>query len=183
MRVKVILALAIASVMLLWSAGVVLADDSVTSVAVPTSITGAPTAEQLTNAADQQCTACGFPDLSSIGDAVDSATGIPADTIDALTLSSPICGDCGIIPDSTCSECTNEIAGPQVNLGCPLINTYAVPVTLQVPAVQAEFAPIDVAPQVCLGLPQVNLEGVCNDIQCPCVTNINSCPVCGKVDC
>jgi hypothetical protein len=151
--------------------------DCAHETAVPATVTGVPTAAQLTDSAIQQCNACGFPDLSSIG-TVDDASLVPADTIEATELTSPICGDCGIIPDSTCNEAVNEIAGPQVNLGCPLINTFAVPVNLNVPAVQAAFTPINVQPQVCLGLPQVNLNGVCNDILCPAVTNINSCPVC-----
>jgi hypothetical protein len=146
-------------------------------VAAATTVSGVPTAAQLTAAADQQCNACGFPDLSSIS-AIDSDSMVPQDNLDATVLTSPLCGCCGTIPDSTCNEAVNEIAGPQVNLGCPLINTFAVPVNLNVPAVQAAFTPINVAPQVCLGLPQVNLNGVCNDILCPCVTNINSCPVC-----
>ena len=171
MRVKLLLALAIASVLLFCAMG----------VAAASTVSGMPTAAQLTAAADQQSCACGFPDLSSIGVA-DDASLVPADNIAATELTSPICGVCGSIPESTCNEVVNEINGPCVNLGCPLINTFAVPVNLNVPAVQAAFTPINVAPQVCLGLPQVNLNGVCNDILCPAVTNINSCPVCTK-DC
>ena len=175
MRVKLLLALAIASIVLLCGASVALAADCNTCGSVPATVSGVPTAAQLTAAADQQCNACGFPDLSTIS-TVDTA--VPADCIDATTLTSPLCGVCGTIPESTCNEAINEICGPQVNLGCPLITTFAVPVNLNVPAVQAAFTPINVAPQVCLGLPQVNLNGVCNDILCSPVTNINSGPVC-----
>ncbi len=165
MRVKFLLALAIASVLLFCS-----------MAAAASALSGVPTAAQLTNAADQQMCACGFPDLSSVDTA--TAAMVPQDTIDATTLQSPICGVCGSIPDCTCNTETNNILGPQVNLGCPLISTFAVPVDLNVPAVQASFAPIDIAPQVCLGLPQVNLNGVCNNIICQPVTNFNECPVC-----
>jgi hypothetical protein len=118
----------------------------------------------------------GFPDLSNIDTA--TAAMVPQDTIDATTLSSPLCGVCGEIPDCTSSTVTNDIVGPQVNLGCPLITTFPVPVDLNTPAIEATFAPIDVAPQVCLGLPQVNLNTVCNNIVCQPVTNFNECPVC-----
>ena len=169
MRVKLLLALAIASVLLFCAMG----------VAAASTISGMPTAADLTAAADQQSYACGFPDLSSIG-VMDDASLVPADNIDATVLSSPLCGVCGAIPDSTCNEAINEICGPQVNLGCPLVSTVAVPINLNVPAVAATFAPINVQPQAIVALPQVNLNGVCNDILCPAVTNINSCPV---VDC
>ena len=164
MRVKLLLALAIASVLLICSISLVAA------------VAGAdtPTAADLTDSALQQCNACGFPDLTSI--VPTDATTIPSDSLEALT---PVDGcDCGVIPSCACNEFINEIAGPEVNLGCPVVNTFAIPVELDVPAVEAEFSPIDVAPQVCLGLPQVTLNGVCNDILCPTVTNINECPVC-----
>jgi hypothetical protein len=167
MRVKLLPSLAIASVLLFCAMG----------VAAATTISGVPTAARLTVAADQQSCACGFPDLSSVG-MVDTTSIVPADNFEATVLESPICGDRGVIPDCSCNEVVNEIQGPAVNLGCPLINTFPVPVNLNTPAVAATFAPINIAPQVCLGLPQVNPNGVCNDILCPAVTNINSCPIC-----
>ncbi len=106
-------------------------------VAAASALSGVPTAAQLTNAADQQMCACGFPDLSSVGTA--TAAMVPQDTIDATILQSPICGVCGAIPDCTCNTETNNILGPQVNLGCPLITTFAVPVDLNVPAVEADL--------------------------------------------
>jgi hypothetical protein len=164
MRVKLLLALAIASVLLLCSVYVATA-----------AVSGVPTAAQLTNSANQQCNACGFPDLGAI-DAGDAAMGIPADTLDATVLGSPICGVCGEIPASTCNEVTNDIVGPEVNLGCPMVATVPVPVELNVPAVEAEFSPIDIRPQAIIGLPQINLCGVCNNIVCLPVTNFNECP-------
>jgi hypothetical protein len=169
MRVKLLLALAIASVLLFCSICIVAV--SASSVA--------PTAFDLTNAADQEMCGCGFPDLSTIG-TVDSV--VPADNIEATILTSPICGVCGEIPDCTCNEVTTVIPGPQVNLGCPLVTTFPVPVNLVSPTISPAFPTINVAPQVCLGLPQVNTCLNCFDIACQPVTNINSCPVC-EVDC
>jgi len=181
MRVKVLLALAIASVLLFCPMGVAAAD----------TITGVPTASDLTNMADQQIGAYGFPDLDSIGTMdeaglvpqdnvgmMDEAGLVPQDNVDAMTLSSPLCGVCGgILPDCSCSDTMNVIPGPRVNLGCPIVTTYPVPVYLETPKICPKFEPIDIAPQYCLGLPQVNLKTYCNDIACSPVTNINSCPV------
>jgi hypothetical protein len=166
MRVKLLLALAIASVLLFCSIG----------VAAAATISGVPTAEQLTSAADQQCNACGFPDLGAIGTS-DPIVVVPQDTIDATSLTSPLCGVCGEIPDCNVEEETEVIPGPQVNLGCPLITTVPIPVDLESPEIEAEFPCIDVAPQVVLGLPQVNLGLNCFDIACQPVTNFNECPV------
>jgi hypothetical protein len=172
MRVKLLLALAIASVLLFCSAGVTLASvcDS-----VPTSCSGIPTAEQLTAAANNEIAAFGFPDLSSVGttDAV-----VPADCIDATTLDAPLCGVCGECPPCECTETTTVIPGPEVNLGCPLITTFAVPVNLVSPTIKPVFPSINVAPQVCLGLPQVNTQLNCFDIDCQPCTSINECPTC-----
>jgi hypothetical protein len=165
MRVKLLLALAIASVLLFCS-----------MVVAVSALSGVPTAAQLTNAADQQMCACGFPDLSSLD--TTTAAVVPQDTIDATTLTSPICGVCGEIPACTCDSDTEVICGPEVNLGCPTISVFPVPVCLESPEIEAEFPCIDVAPQVCLGLPQVNADLTCFDIACLPVTSYNECPVC-----
>jgi hypothetical protein len=170
MRVKLLLALAIASVLLFCSMGVAAA-----------AISGVPTAAQLTAAADREMLSCGFPDLSSVG-TVEEATYGPQDTIDATSLSSPICGVCGEIPPCSCEEDLTVLEGPEVNLGCPTITTVAVPVDLESPELEAEFPTIDVAPQFCLGLPQINLKLNCFDIACLPVTNYNECPDC-ELDC
>jgi hypothetical protein len=165
MRVKLLLALAIASVLLFCSICFVAAGASY------------PTAMDLTNAADQEMYGYGFPDLNSL----DAAT-IPQDTIDATTLSSPICGVCGEIPPCSCESETDYIYGPEVNLGCPAITVFPVDVCLESPEIEADFGYIDIAPQVCLGLPQVNTYLTCYDILCPPVTSYNECPVC-EFDC
>jgi hypothetical protein len=175
MRVKLLLALAIASVILFCSTGAALAQ-----VCAPCGITGVPTAEQLTAAANNEIAAFGFPDLSSIDGGVDSA--VPVDCVDGATLTSPICGVCGECPPCSCQESLTVFEGPKVNLGCPLVTTFPVPVNLVSPMISPAFPTINVAPQVCLGLPQVNTQLNCFDIACQPCTNINTCPVC-EVDC
>jgi hypothetical protein len=170
MRVKFLIALAIASVLLFCSMG----------IAAATTITGVPTAEQLTAAANNDINCFGFPDLSGV-EAVNADVGLVGD-VDTVALDSPICGVCGSIPDCTCAETTTVIPGPEVNLGCPLVTTFPVPVNLVSPTIRPAFPTINIAPQVCLGLPQVNTQLNCFDIACQPVTNINSCPVC-EVDC
>jgi hypothetical protein len=206
MRVKLLLALAIASLLLFCSTGVALAMspgcgagcdcgsdcqctdncacangdpnavcDCAHNSAIPSSCGGIPTAAQLTAAANNEIGAFGFPDLGSVG-TVDSV--VPADCVEAATLTSPLCGVCGQIPPCSCADTETVLCGPQVNLGCPLITTYAVPVNLVSPTIRPVFPSINVAPQYCLGLPQVNTQLNCFDIACQPVTNINSCPVC-----
>jgi len=170
MRVKLLLALAIASVLLFCSMGVAAA-----------AISGVPTAAQLTAAADREMLSSGFPDLSSVG-TIEDAAYVPQDTIDATSLSSPICGVCGEIEPCSCEEDLTVFEGPQVNLGCPTVSVFPVPVDLESPEIDLAFPSIDVAPQVCLGLPQVNLKLNCFDIACQPVTNFNECPVC-EFDC
>ena len=207
MRVKVILAMTIATVLLLCSVGLAFAanpgcgsgcdcgsacqcgTDCNCNVAnpnavcncagnnaIPTTITGVPTADQLTQSANDEINCFGFPDLSAV-EAVDNV-GVPLDTVEAVDLTSPLCGVCGTIPACTCAETTTVIPGPAVNLGCPLVTVFPVPVNLVSPAITPVFPAINVAPQVCLGLPQVNTQLNCFDIACQPVTNINACPVC-----
>jgi hypothetical protein len=171
MRVKLLLALAIASVLLFCAMG----------VAAATTISGVPTAAQLTALADQQSCACGFPDLSSIG-VTDDVGIIPADNIEATVLESPICGVCGECQPCNCVETTTIIPGPQVNLGCPLLTVCPVPVNLVSPVIRPVFPAINVAPQALVNVPQVNAQLNCFDIACQPVTNINNCLPC-KVDC
>jgi hypothetical protein len=64
MRVKLLLALAIASVLLLCSTGAALAQ------AIPGCITGVPTSDQLTAAANNEIAAFGFPDIGAQAETV-----------------------------------------------------------------------------------------------------------------
>ena len=171
MRVKLLLALAIASVLLIFSTGMALAQDC--GCGIPASLAG-PTADQLTRNAVDDISAFGFPDLSCVG--------VPQDTIDATGLPVPACGVCGDCPECTCTETTTVIPGPEVNLGCPTLTLCPVQVDLVSPTITGNFAPINVAPQAILNVPQVNAQLNCFDIACLPVTNINSCLPC-EVDC
>ncbi|OPY30067.1 MAG: hypothetical protein A4E28_00565 [Methanocella sp. PtaU1.Bin125] len=174
MRVKVLLALAIASVLLFCSAGMAAASSY-------DSCLGIPTAAQLTAAANNEIDCFGFPDLSGVDDLAFDEIG-SVDCIDDVALDDPICGVCGECGGCDCIETTTVIPGPKVNLGCPLITTFPVPVNLVSPTIAPVFPTIDIAPQVCLGLPQVTTKLNCFDIACSPVTSINECPVC-EVDC
>jgi hypothetical protein len=161
MRVKVLIALAIASVLLLCSTGAAFAAVS------PCSISGIPTAADLTNAANSQINAFGFPDLTAASNSIASQAALDQNCGNCgAKLESPICGVCGDIPDCNVKETTTIFGGPDVNLACPIVNTYAVPVNLQSPMINPTFPTICLAPEVCLGLPQVNLGLNCFDITC-----------------
>ncbi len=165
MRVKFLIALAIASVLLFCSMG----------IAAATTITGVPTAEQLTASANNEINCFGFPDLNAV-EAIDTADiGLVGD-VDTVALEDPICGVCGQIPPCNCVEKTTIIPGPQVNLGCPLVNVQSVPVNLVSPIIKPVFPSINIAPQATVFLPQVNAKLNCFDIACQPVTNINACP-------
>ncbi len=172
MRVKFIIALAIASVLLLGSAGIAFAADTT----CPCGITGVPTAEQLTAQANSEISNFGFPDLGAI-EAVDTANFGAVEGLDDVGLDSPICGVCGEIPPCSCQETLTTFNGPQVNLGCPLVIVTPVPVNLVSPKVALAFPTINLAPQFPLALPQVNTQLNCFDINCLPVTSINPCPV------
>ncbi|HUL61719.1 MAG TPA: hypothetical protein VLT35_01550 [Methanocella sp.] len=178
--------MAIVSVLLLGSAGVALATDStscstcgttgttpISSITgIPTTISGVPTADQLTAAANSEINAFGFPDLSGL----DNTLTVPLDTVDAATLDSPLCGVCGTIPDSTCNSQLTTFNGPEVNLGCPLVNVVSTPVNLVSPSLALSFPAINIAPQATVAIPQVNTCLNDFDINCLPVTNINACP-------
>ncbi len=100
MRVKFLIALAIASVLLFCSMG----------IAAATTISGVPTAEQLTAAANNDINCFGFPDLGNV-EAVNADVGLVGD-VDTVALDSPICGVCGEIPPCNCVEKTTVIPGP-----------------------------------------------------------------------
>ncbi|HEY3272774.1 MAG TPA: hypothetical protein VGJ92_03370 [Methanocella sp.] len=131
----------------------------------------------MTASANNDIAAFGFPDLSGV-EATNAAIGVPADTLEATTLDSPICGVCGQCPPCSCTETTTIIPGPQVNLGCPLLTVCPVPVNLVSPTIRPVFPAINVAPQALVNVPQVNAQLNCFDIACQPVTNINQCLPC-----
>jgi len=167
MRVKVLLALAIASVLLFCSAGMAAASGVDSSL-------GIPTAEQLTAAANNEIDCFGFPDLSGV-DTVAADIGLVGE-VDAVGLDSPICGVCGECPPCKCVETTTVIPGPKVNLGCPLVIIDTVPVNLVSPIIKPVFPAINLAPQAVVTLPEVTTTLNCFDIACQPCTSINECP-------
>ncbi len=147
MRVKLLLALAIASVLLIGAIGVAAA-------------TTTPTAADLTYAADKDISSFGFPDLG-VSDTVVSGVPTTDDVmVDALTptIKKESPDVTGLIPDSRVKETATNIPGPIVGLNSPTVNVFSVPVCISTPEIFPEFAPILLAPEVDLGLPKVNLE-------------------------
>jgi hypothetical protein len=164
MRVKFLIALAIASVLLFCSMG----------IAAATTISGVPTAEQLTAAANNDINCFGFPDLGTV-EAINADVGLVGE-VDEVALDSPICGVCGEIPPRDCVEKTTVIPGPKVNLGCPLVIVDTVPVNLVSPIIKPVFPAINLAPQAKVTLPEVTTTLNCFDIACQPCTSINECP-------
>ncbi len=164
MRVKVLIVLAIASVLLLCSAGVA------TASILPASITGIPTTSDLEAAAfqqaDQDVGAYGFPDVDNVGATTLLTDEVAQDSLDSTCLETPICGVCGQCPPCSCEDTLTTFAGPEVNLACPVVNVEAEPVCLESPEICPEFDSINVAPQATLVLPQVNAKLNCFDISC-----------------
>jgi len=163
MRVKVLLALAIVSVLLIGSTGVVMAS------ILPTSITGIPSLAAMQNSANNQ-TNSGMCDCGSVDD-VGSVSSVPDvgnvdDCIGSCGLQSPICGVNGSCPDCNVTDNTTVFGGPDVNLTCPVVNAESVPVNLETPVLGLAFPSINLAPTADVVLPQVNLGLNCFDISC-----------------
>ncbi|HMK45944.1 MAG TPA: hypothetical protein VK436_04915 [Methanocella sp.] len=163
MRVKVLLALAIASILLISSMGVAMAN------ILPSCISGVPTLAALQNSADNQVNS-GMCDCGSADD-VGSVSAVPDvgnadDCIGSCGLQSPICGVNGSCPDCNVTDNTTVFGGPDVNLTCPVVNAESAPVNLETPALALAFPSVNLAPTADVTLPQVNLGLNCFDISC-----------------
>ena len=173
MRVKLVIALAIASVLILCSAGAAMAS------IIPDGITGVPTSSDLQNAAMTQTTGDDFsvPNTDAInGDTVADDQDVLDSCLDSCGLQNPICGCNGGCPAATCTETDTEIPGPNVNLACPVVNTVSVPVCLETPQISPTFPSICLAPEATVALPQVNANLNCYDINCgSCCANPCGC--------
>lgn len=180
MRVKLLLALAIASVLLIFSAGTATASDSTCAVPV-TSVDGTAVADALqAQAFEATSGAYGYPvldglnaetcgcgtDLAAVDLLADSQiSSIDACPVDTLSDCGGYCGEC---PDCTCTDALTTIPGPVVNLACPSVFTESVPVNLVSPVISPSFPTINLAPTATLALPQVNTNLNCFDITCDC---------------
>lgn len=177
MRVKVLLALAIASVLLLCSTGAALGqscvpcgltDTAVTPIAgvAPLTISGVPTAADLTACADNEIAAYGFPDINAGVNEIAANAALDQGCVDSCGLETPICGFCGQCPDCLCTGSTTIFGGPDINLACPVLNTEPVPVLLKSPVISPTFPKINLAPTATVKVPQVTADLTCFDISC-----------------
>jgi hypothetical protein len=167
--------LAIASVVLLCSAGLALGDDcgcnlvdtAVTPIVgvAPLTISGVPTAADLTACANKEINAFGFPDIDA-GVAEITANAALDQGCDPCGLETPICGFCGECPDCSCTGSTMIFGGPDINLACPVLKTEPVPVLLKSPVISPTFPTINLAPTATVKVPQVTTDLTCFDISC-----------------
>ena len=169
MRVKVLIVLAIASVLLLCSSGVAMA-----GIVPVTQVDGTKVAQVLQQQAMDAGAAdsFGFPVLDNInGETIaadaDQQSADQINSIDACPLNTLNCnGDCGECPDCTVQDTLTTFAGPEVNLACPVVNTVAAPVELESPVINPAFPTINLAPQATIEIPAPDVKLNCFNIDC-----------------
>ena len=169
MRVKVLIVLAIASVLLLCSAGVAMA-----SIVPVTQVDGTKVAEVLQQQAFDTAAAdsFGFPVLDNLNaETITSDADLQAadqiNSIDACPLNTLSCdGSCGNCPECNVQDTLTTFAGPEVNLACPVVNTVAEPVCLESPKINPAFPTINLAPQATIAIPAPDVKLNCFNIDC-----------------
>ncbi|MCD1294232.1 hypothetical protein CUJ83_04380 [Methanocella sp. CWC-04] len=195
MRVKILLVLAIASLVLMSAGNAFAADTYVDAVADDGLVYALSDNNRVGNSLKAP-TLSGFPILGledCIGiDSVDSMDGIGLNAgdiaaMEGIGIDSVTDFDCGTIcagcdceecPDCDCEFKVKDIQGPIFNLGCPTVLTETEPVNLVSPDINPVFPIVNIAPKATVTLPEVTAKLTCFDISCDC-----GCPFYDNCDC